>query len=49
MEHMDIDAIIEETARDVAAEADKIAASEAAMDATVEAGGAFADEAAKTA
>jgi hypothetical protein len=43
MEHMDIDAVIEETARDVAAEADKIAASEAVMDATIEVGGAFAN------
>jgi hypothetical protein len=47
MEHMDVDVVIEETTRDAAAEADRIAASRAAKDATVEVGKTAAEEATK--
>jgi hypothetical protein len=47
MEHMEVDVVIEETARDASAEADKIAASEAAKYATFEVSEATAEEAAK--
>ena len=49
MEHMDVDAVIEEIAKDAVAEADGIAANEAAKDVTTEADKTAADEAAKAA
>jgi hypothetical protein len=49
MEHLDIDAVIEETARDVATEADKIAASEAAKTAQEEPAKESAEEGGKEA